>query len=242
MLKHLDLFAGIGGFTLAAKQVGGITTTQFVEIDPDAQCVLRSHYPNIPIHPDIQDFKPAGTGGLYTIGFPCTGTSGAGTRTGLNHEESGLWFEALRVIDGGRPEFIIVENPEGLISTGLRAILGGLRMVGYSWEDPQLLSAKWFGAPHRRNRVFIIAYPDHQQRHIPQSWAEQMREMVQRQRAITKFPVFKPSADGAVIGFPAGLDKVPVGVERGYRGRITSRVLFGRTVIPAQAAIALGCN
>jgi DNA (cytosine-5)-methyltransferase 1 len=58
MLSHLDLFSGIGGFSLAAKQLGGIRTTQFVEINPDAQLVLRHHFPQIPIHSDIRDYHP----------------------------------------------------------------------------------------------------------------------------------------------------------------------------------------
>ena len=70
------LFSGIGGFTLAAKQLGGIQTTQFVEINLDAQSVLRSHFPGVPIHSDIRDYQPrAGEFDLITMGFPCTGTS-----------------------------------------------------------------------------------------------------------------------------------------------------------------------
>ena len=241
MLNQLELFAGIGGFTVAGEQVEGFKTTQFVEIDKDAQAVLKSNFPNIPIHSDIKTYQCCrGDFDIITGGFPCTGTSVAGSRTGFDHKESALWFEQLRIINECQPKFVVIENPEGLINTGLRAVLGGLRMVGYSWDDPQLISAKWFNAPHQRNRIFICAYPERILKgKQPSRWSDQMRGMVQEQRAFTKFPMFESSDHGAVARFPKGLDEVPMGVERGSRGRIRSRYLFGRTVIPAQAAIAL---
>ena len=135
MLRHLDLFSGIGGFSLAAKQLGGIRTTQFVEIDPDAQTVLRSHFPGVPIHSDIRDYHPEpGEFDLLTMGFPCTGTSNAGTRTGLKHPASSLWREGLRCLIEAQPRFCIIEQPEGVIRRGLRAIVGGLSLAGYAWE------------------------------------------------------------------------------------------------------------
>ncbi|AFY74752.1 DNA-methyltransferase Dcm [Synechococcus sp. PCC 7502] len=245
-MRHLDLFSGIGGFTLAAEQVGGIKTTQFVEIDPDAQAVLRSHWRDIPIHEDIRTYQCSrGNFDLTTVGFPCTGTSIAGTRTGLDHEHSGLWFEALRVINECRPRFIIIENPTGLLShrllnRGMDRVLWGLSESGYDAEW-QTISAAALKAPHRRERVFIIAYPECLEIHgqKPTCWADQVRDMVQEQRAISRFPMFESTDDGAVVRFPDGLDEVPVGVERGSPGRIRSRYLFGRTVVPACAAIAL---
>lgn len=161
-LTHCGLFAGIGGFEEAIRITGGgITTKQLVEIDPDAQRVLRDKYPGIPIHSDIRDYHCSyGEFDLFTISFPCTGTSHAGTRTGLEHSASSLWFEALRCIREGKPRFIIIEQPEGIINQGLRAVLGGLRMAGYSRWDIQLVSAAEVGACHNRNRIFVIAYSD----------------------------------------------------------------------------------
>ncbi|MBW4640463.1 MAG: DNA cytosine methyltransferase [Gloeocapsa sp. UFS-A4-WI-NPMV-4B04] len=134
MLTHLDLFSGIGGFTKAGELVGGITTTQFIEREKDAQLVRRSHWSGIPIHDDIRTYSPRiREFDLFTIGFPCTGTSNAGTRTGLDHPESALWRESLRCICIGRPQFVVVEQPEGFIQRGLQAVLGGLRMAGYKF-------------------------------------------------------------------------------------------------------------
>jgi site-specific DNA-cytosine methylase len=160
MLRHLDLFSGIGGFTLAARAVGGIQTTQFVEINIDAQLILKHHFPGVPIHADIRDYQPEpGEFDLLSMGFPCTGTSNAGSRTGLSHPESALWREGLRCLILAQPKFCIIEQPEGVIRRGLRAILGGLHLAGYSTEIGYVSAAE-LGAGHQRLRLFIISYPD----------------------------------------------------------------------------------
>ncbi|MHC5917773.1 MAG: DNA cytosine methyltransferase, partial [Nostoc sp.] len=104
-LKHASFFAGIGGFDLGIKAAGAsdlIKTEFFIENNRDAQAVLSYRFPNISIHSDIKDYCPkSGEFNLYTIGFPCTGTSIAGNGTGLEHPESKLWFEALRCIADG---------------------------------------------------------------------------------------------------------------------------------------------
>ncbi|MGL4618705.1 MAG: DNA cytosine methyltransferase [Chroococcidiopsis sp.] len=242
MLKCLDLFSGIGGFTRAGDSLGGIVTTQFVENDANAQRVLRSHWADIPIHSDIRDYHPKKANfDLATIGFPCTNTSSAGNRTGINGEFSSLWFEALRVIIECRPKFVVVENPEGLLVRGARECLASLRMAGYSFDNPQLVSAKELGATHNRARVFIVSYANEwlENAQLPCCWSDQMRNLVSSELAINRFPMFESADDGAAIRFPPGLDEVPVGVTRGATGRIKSRYLFGRTVCPAQAAVAL---
>lgn len=243
-LTEISLFSGIGGFSLAAERLG-IETIQHVEIDRNAQLVLKDNFPNVPLHDDIRTFHPIHRGAnLYTIGFPCTQTSNAGDRTGLTGAESSLWFEALRCIVEGEPAFVVIENPTGLIDRGLRAVLGGLRMAGYYWESPTILSAAMLGAPHRRERVFIIAYADRLRwQKQPCGWAEQVRSMVQEKRSCGTWPQFKRGDNGAVTRLPAFLDTVPIEVQlsvaNGTEGRIKSRVLFGRSVVPAVAEIPL---
>jgi DNA (cytosine-5)-methyltransferase 1 len=241
MLTHLDLFSGIGGFTLAAKQVGGITTTQFVEIDPDAQTVLSHHWPQIPIHPDIRDFHcEPGKFDLFTVGFPCTNTSSAGNRTGIKGEHSSLWYEALRLIREGEPKYVVIENPTGLLHRGMGEVLQGLFQSGYNaeWET---ISASQLGAPHQRERLFIVAYPNgrNEKAEQPIAWANGLREVVQTERATCTFPSFKRGDDGIAYEFSHELDAVPIGVPRSTPGRIRSRYLYGRSVVPACAAIAL---
>ncbi|MEN9517805.1 MAG: hypothetical protein RLZZ381_393 [Cyanobacteriota bacterium] len=238
MLRHLDLFSGIGGFSLAAKELGGIRTTQFVEINADAQLILRSHFPGVPIHADIRDYQPReGEFDIIWSSFPCTGTSNAGTRTGLSHPESALWREGLRCLIEAQPKFCIIEQPEGVIRRGLRAILGGLSLAGYHYEI-ETITARELGAGHQRLRLFIISYPDEQRElYLKTCWSDQMREMVQRQRLDSQWLTVKRTGDRLTYELPDGL--VQPTIPNKTPGRIRARYLAGRTVTPGQAAIAL---
>jgi DNA (cytosine-5)-methyltransferase 1 len=242
-MQAISLFTGIGGFEIAFHQVFGDEgkVIQMCEIDPDAQAVLRSHFLT-PIHPDIRTYYPDVnwnyTTGLIFGGFPCTNTSCAGDRTGLSGKESSLWWEMHSFITTVKPRFTLIENPEGLRHRGLTQIIKSLAQVGYVGEW-QCISAAHLGAPHRRERLFIIAYPEclFTQKQPP-LWADQVRAMVQRQRAISSFPVFEQRDDGVTYGLPEGLDSVPHSVPTGTPGRIRSRYLYGRSVVPGCAAVA----
>ena len=112
-LKILDTFAGIGGFSYAAHElVGGFETTQFVEIDPFCQKVLKKHFPNVPCHDDIKTFTAyPGQYDVITGGFPCQDISVAGGREGITEKSrSGLFYELMRVIRLVRPKFVIMDR------------------------------------------------------------------------------------------------------------------------------------
>lgn len=245
-MQAISLFTGIGGFEIAFNQVFGseAQVIQSVEIDPDAQQVLKSHFPSTPIHSDICTYTPCinwnYTDGLLFAGFPCTNTSCAGDRAGLQGTESSLWLEMLRIICITRPRFIVVENPTGLINRGLRAVLGGLRVAGYQWDDPQIVSAAEVGAPHERERVFVVAYPYgwSQKDRQPPTWTSQVGSQAAIARLDSQFPTVEQRDDGAVYGIPEGLDNVPLSVPTGTPGRIKSRYLYGRTVVPSCAVVA----
>jgi DNA (cytosine-5)-methyltransferase 1 len=240
-LTSTSFFAGIGGFDLAGDRLG-IRATQFIEIDPSAQRALAHHFPGVPIHDDIRTYSaPLGAANVFTIGFPCVNTSNAGDRTGLEGALSGLWFESLRCIEEGQPDFVVIENPPGLINRGLRAVLGGLRMAGYCWDDPTLLSGALLGAPHQRERLFIIAYPDRRRRQtkLPPRWFGEVRALVQARRDCSRWPQFKPTNDGAVARLPAGLAHLPISVPNGQPGRMRQRILYGRSVMPDVAELVL---
>ena len=162
MLVHLDLFSGIGGFALACEWAG-IETIGFVEIDKYCQKVLRKHFPDVPIVEDIRDVeedtfpKPD----IITGGFPCQDISNANTTTkpkGLDGERSGLWHEYKRLVSTIRPKYIIVENTSALLFRGIARVLGDLCEIGYDAEW-KVISAQEIGAPHKRERVWIVAYP-----------------------------------------------------------------------------------
>ena len=130
MLTHCELFGGIGGFSCAIKQwfPEEYRTTGYCDIDEWAIEVYKSHFPDVPIHRDIRYFRPErGEYDLLTITFPCTGTSVAGKREGLEHPDSALWREGLRILYQVQPKYAIWEQPMGIIDRGLRELLGGIR-------------------------------------------------------------------------------------------------------------------
>lgn len=155
-----DLFSGIGGFSLAARWMGW-ETAWFSEIDPYASAVLAKHWPGVPNHGDINrmDFTKVKPVDMLCGGFPCQDLSNAGKRAGIGGERSGLWSEYARAIRELRPRYVVVENVAALLGRGLERVLGDLAEIGYDaeWE---MLSAADVGAPHLRERIWIVAYPE----------------------------------------------------------------------------------
>ena len=159
-LKILDTFAGIGGFSYAAHElVGGFETTQFVEIDPFCQKVLKKHFPKVPCHDDIKTFTAyPGQYDVITGGFPCQDISVAGRKEGITDQSrSGLFYELIRVIRLVRPKFVVMENVAAILNNGLDIVLGELSEAGYDAEW-SIISASSLGAAHRRSRWWCIAY------------------------------------------------------------------------------------
>ena len=158
-LKILDTFAGIGGFSYAAHElVGGFETTQFVEIDPFCQKVLKKHFPKVSCHDDIKTFTAyPGQYDVITGGFPCQDISVAGRREGITDQSrSGLFYELIRVIRLVRPKFVVMENVAAILNNGLDIVLGELSEAGYDAEW-SIISASSLGAAHRRSRWWCVA-------------------------------------------------------------------------------------
>ena len=156
-MRVLDLFSGIGGFSLGLERAG-MRTVQFVEIDPFCRAVLAQHWPDVPCHDDIRTFHaPAGFADVICGGFPCQDISLAGAGAGLAGERSGLWSEYARLIGEARPRYVIVENVSALLSRGLGDVLGDLAALGDD-EEWHGIPASAVGAPHRRDRIWIVAY------------------------------------------------------------------------------------
>ena len=163
-MKVLDLFSGIGGFSLGLERAG-METVAFCEFDKHAQNVLKKHWPHVPIHDDIRGLDAKqyrGTVDVVCGGFPCQDLSVAGSKAGFEGERSSLYREMLRIISECLPRYAIFENVTGLL-TGERGrwfakFLYDLAEVGYDSEW-HCISASYIGAPHHRDRVWIVAYP-----------------------------------------------------------------------------------
>ncbi len=159
-MKLLDLFSGIGGFSLAAHWAG-IETVQFVEKDKDCQNVLSKNFPTIPIHDDIKTYTGTQhSSDIVCGGFPCQPYSLAGDRKGADDERA-LWGEMLRIIGEVQPTYILGENVLGLLSQNrgmeIKKIRADLENQNYEVEIV-VLPAYAVGFPHSRNRVWVVAY------------------------------------------------------------------------------------
>ena len=156
--SHLDLFSGIGGFALAARWAG-LQTIQFVELDPYCQRVLKKNFPDVPIHDDVKTLDGTQFKDIFLItgGFPCQDISIAGKGAGIDGERSGLWTELHRIIGEVRPHYALIENVPALTFRGGARVIGDLAEIGYDCEW-QIVGADDMGAPHRRKRIWIVAY------------------------------------------------------------------------------------
>lgn len=179
-LKVLDLFSGIGGFSLGLERTGGFETVAFCEIDPFCQKVLQKHWPDVPIFDDVRELTADAIGfvDIITGGFPCQDVSLAGRREGLDGARSGLWTEIARLIGDLRPRYAIVENTPGLLSLGMGRVLGDLVELRY---DAQwyCVPACYVGADHPRDRVWIIAYPANRQSVTERRPTKSQKEMAE---------------------------------------------------------------
>jgi len=153
-----SLFAGIGGFDLGFERAGMVCKWQ-VEIDDYANRVLRKHWPDVRRWPDVRTWPQPDTERVDIIcgGFPCQDISYAGRGAGLEGERSGLFFEAVRVVRELRPRAVVLENVAALLTRGLDRVLGTLAEIGYDAEW-HCIPAAAVGAPHIRDRVFVLAY------------------------------------------------------------------------------------
>jgi DNA (cytosine-5)-methyltransferase 1 len=159
-LRFLSLFAGIGGIDLGLERAGMRCVGQ-VEIDPFCRRVLAKHWPDVPRFEDVRTVSRADFTehvDLIAGGFPCQDISNAGGRAGIEGKRSGLWSQFHRLICELRPRFALVENVSALAARGLNRVLGDLAESGYDAEW-DCIPAAAVGAPHVRDRLFILAYP-----------------------------------------------------------------------------------
>ena len=157
MMRVLDLFSGIGGFSLGLERTGGFRTVAFCEIDPYCRAVLKKHWLGVPCYQDVRTIPRIGCD-VVTGGFPCQPWSHAGKQRGSSDDRH-LWPAMLGVIRVERPTWVVGENVVGLINMGLDTVLSDLEAEGYS-SRTFAIPASAVNAKHRRERIWIVAHAD----------------------------------------------------------------------------------
>ena len=166
MYKHLDLFSGIGGFSLGLEATGEFETVAFCDYSKFPQQVLRKHWPLVPIYEDVKELnseklKSNGINkiDIITGGYPCQPFSVAGKQKG-EQDPRHVWPEMFRLIKELRPTWVIGENVAGHIKLGLDTVLQDLESEGYTTRTFSI-SASSVGANHQRERVWTVGYSEY---------------------------------------------------------------------------------
>ncbi|AWH13768.1 DNA methyltransferase [Mycobacterium phage DillTech15] len=233
-MKIGSLFSGAGGLDMAVEQALGARTVWHCEIDPAASKVLAHRWPSVPNFGSVTDIDWSTVEPVDVLcgGFPCQDLSCAGKRAGLTDgTRSGLWAEYARAVDILRPRWVVIENVRGILSAAanrtvesdeatlgdgsggpvlraLGAVLGDLADIGYDAQWVTVAAAD-VGAPHRRERVFILATPADTRHRGESEWPRaQGREEGQR---ASVGDVARRCGDGSV-------DLLPTPVARDHKG------------------------
>jgi DNA (cytosine-5)-methyltransferase 1 len=242
-LKVLDLFSGFGMFSLGLHRAGGFETVAFCEISEYPRKVLNARYPGVKIYEDVCALTPErlATDGIAPNvicgGFPCQDLSVAGKGAGLDGKRSGLYREVIRLARDIRPKFIILENVAALLDRGLGVVLGDLAEIGYDAEW-HCIPASYIGAWHRRDRVWLVAYPRSvkQQQRLAEPLFRQSDLQGQPSRGIEGWPgrpnLPSPRVCGKDDGPPNLVERIH-GLGNGLHPGIAERI--GRAVLRATA-------
>ena len=200
-LNELALFAGAGGGILGGHLLGWRTVcaVEWEQYPASVLCARQNDglLPPFPIWDDVQTFRGEPWRGIVDVvsgGFPCTDISAAGKGAGIDGEASGMWREMARIIHEVRPKYVFVENSPMLTSRGLGRVLGDLAAMGFDakWG---VLGAADVGAPHQRDRIWIVAK---WRGHLPHSQHDRIRWWEQQQESLET--THRQMADPDIIG------------------------------------------
>jgi len=214
-MNVLSLFSGIGGLELGLERVG-MTVIGQVEIDPFCRRVLAKHWPEVPRHDDVRTCvgwwrsEPRPRVDVVAGGFPCQPVSDAGFKL-AQADDRWLWPEMFDVIENVGPTWVIGENVSGLLRRGLATVEGDLRRAGYRVRTGKITACA-MGAPHTRERLFILAHTTRLGR-CP--WGNDTRSA---RTAPTKIPdrstarrdhwwTHEPRVERVAYGIPGGVDR-----------------------------------
>jgi DNA (cytosine-5)-methyltransferase 1 len=250
MFRVLSLFAGIGGFDLGLERTGGFRTVAFCEIESFAQAILRQHWPEVPIYGDVRELTATQLEAdgivpdVIVGGFPCQDVSAAGRRAGVGEgTRSGLYVELLRLARDIRPDFIVMENVSGLLSGPpeqpggwFGRVLGDLAEIGYDAEW-HCIPASYVGAWHRRDRVWILAYPHEEcgQQRLAQGPLFRQRDLLQQSsRSFARWPGRSGLPASRICGRNDGVPQVPHRIAA-LGNAVTPQIveLIGRAILAA---------
>jgi DNA (cytosine-5)-methyltransferase 1 len=229
MITIGSLFSGIGGFELGLERaIPNSRTLWQVEQDSYCQTILNKHWPEATIHNDVCQ---VGIHNLETVdiicgGFPCVDISLLGKQGGIHAKGSGLWWEMHRIISELRPRVAVMENVPNLITLGLSEVLGSLSQIGYDaeWTIIPAGGSGGFGAPHKRERCFIVAYSH--------------STLSKRNRMSSRLEIKKPKIDNTFyqtgLGY-WGKTKTPSAIcnmDDGIPNRLAKLRALGNAIVP----------
>lgn len=232
-----SLFSGIGGMDLGLERAGMECRWQ-VEIDPYATKVLEKHWPGVKRYGDIRTVTDPEHVDLIAGGFPCQDVSLAGLRRGISEgTRSGLYAQMLRIVSEVRPRVVLMENVAGLLSPTasgepalISRVLGDLAEIGFDSEW-DCIPASSVGAPHCRDRVFIVSYLPHADEQEDEGPGLRKRYLSVKPRRVPWWPSY--------AGIRRGVDGVPSWVDRlkGCGNAVVPQVAewLGRRIIEADA-------
>jgi len=199
-LKHVDLCSGIGGFALGFEWAGLSRPVLFCDIEPWSRKVLAKHWPNVPIAEDVKELandarRLVPDCDILTAGYPCQPFSQAGVRRG-EEDDRHIWPEIFTIVQAKRPAWCVFENVSGHISLGLDQVLSDLESKGYAVQ-PFVVPACAVDAPHRRDRVWIVAYAQNHGHKFRMDTGREGQTHQQEQRPCVRSEPSRPSEDVA---------------------------------------------
>ena len=213
-MTHGALFAGLNVLGLAFKQLG-VETLWCSETDSFCRELLNKNFPKTRQYGDIRAIENLPYVDIISGGFPCQDISGAGPGHGIRGARSSLWFAMSNVVSKARPKYIIIENSPMLVKRGLEHVLFDLAEIGYDAEW-RCLRASDFGYPHKRERLFLVAYPDSfrclAQAHKARVFSQEIPETTKRELVRAVSGEIRNKANSEILrdddGTPFVLDRI----------------------------------
>ena len=219
MLRHVDLCSGIGGFSLGFEWAELSTPILFCDTEEWCRKILAKNFPNVPIATDVKELandpeRLVPDCDILTAGYPCQPFSVAGKQKGTEDDRH-IWPFIFRIVAQKRPTWCVFENVHGHVALGLDQVLLDLEAEGYSTRT-FIVSAAAAGAPHKRNRLWIVAYSDSARlqgrqnaRDTSQGWTQRNEQSSRRSKLTDgqNWPA-EPDVGRVAHGIPRRVDRL----------------------------------